>query len=110
MCDRCAINPRTGRGSRRRRLWELPREGHCPVVGVCFPLTTLRQMVMKTQGVDPAADDYGVHEAAVAACRQRGPLAEQMQRELDNRHRPCNLVELMPRLQEHLTVKPKATV
>ena len=27
--------------------------------------------------------------------------------QLDNRHRPCSLVELMPRLQEHL--KPKAT-
>jgi molybdenum cofactor biosynthesis protein B len=25
--------------------------------------------------------------------------------QLDNRHRPCNLVELMPRLQEHLTKK-----
>lgn len=25
--------------------------------------------------------------------------------QLDNRFRPCNLVELMPRLQEHLTVK-----
>ena len=24
--------------------------------------------------------------------------------QLDSRHRPCNLVELMPRLQEHLTV------
>jgi molybdenum cofactor biosynthesis protein B len=23
--------------------------------------------------------------------------------QLDARHRPCNLVELMPRLQEHLT-------
>jgi molybdopterin adenylyltransferase len=30
--------------------------------------------------------------------------------QLDNRYRPCNLVELMPRLQEHLAVKPKATV
>ena len=28
--------------------------------------------------------------------------------QLDNRHRPCNLVELMPRLQEHL--KPVAVV
>jgi molybdenum cofactor biosynthesis protein B len=27
--------------------------------------------------------------------------------QLDNRLRPCNLVELMPRLQEHLTTKPK---
>jgi molybdenum cofactor biosynthesis protein B len=25
--------------------------------------------------------------------------------QLDSRHRPCNLVELMPRLQEHLTAK-----
>ena len=30
--------------------------------------------------------------------------------QLDNRHRPCNLVELMPRLQEHLTAKPTAAV
>ncbi|MGQ0664220.1 MAG: molybdenum cofactor biosynthesis protein B [Pseudomonadota bacterium] len=29
--------------------------------------------------------------------------------QLDNRLRPCNLVELMPRLQEHQAVKPKAT-
>lgn len=29
-----------------------------------------------------------------------------LQYQLDNRHRPCNLVELMPRLQEH--VKPAA--
>ena len=27
--------------------------------------------------------------------------------QLDNRHRPCNLVELMPRLQEHLAVSNK---
>ena len=30
--------------------------------------------------------------------------------QLDARHRPCNLVELMPRLQEHLKTPPKATV
>ena len=30
--------------------------------------------------------------------------------QLDSRFRPCNLVELMPRLQEHLAAKPKATV
>jgi molybdenum cofactor biosynthesis protein B len=28
--------------------------------------------------------------------------------QLDNRHRPCNLVELMPRLQEHLKSPAKA--
>jgi molybdopterin adenylyltransferase len=30
--------------------------------------------------------------------------------QLDVRHRPCNLVELMPRLLEHLPKPPKATV
>ena len=37
------------------------------------------------------------------ACRDawEGILRSQ----LDNRHRPCNLVELMPRLQEHLAAK-----
>ena len=40
------------------------------------------------------------------ACRDGWEILEP---QLDNRHRPCNLVELMPRLQEHLT-KPAAAV
>jgi molybdopterin adenylyltransferase len=43
-----------------------------------------------------------------SACRDG--WEEILRWQLDNRHRPCNLVELMPRLQEHLAVKPKATV
>ncbi len=42
-----------------------------------------------------------------SACRDG--WEEVLRWQLDNRHRPCNLVELMPRLQEHLTTKPKAT-
>jgi molybdenum cofactor biosynthesis protein B len=42
-----------------------------------------------------------------SACRDG--WEEILKAQLDNRHRPCNLVELMPRLQEHLAVKPKAT-
>lgn len=42
-----------------------------------------------------------------SACRDG--WEEILKWQLDNRHRPCNLVELMPRLQEHLTVRPKAT-
>jgi molybdopterin adenylyltransferase len=38
------------------------------------------------------------------ACRDGWEILEP---QLDNRHRPCNLVELMPRLQEHLR-KPAA--
>jgi molybdenum cofactor biosynthesis protein B len=43
-----------------------------------------------------------------SACRDG--WEEILRFQLDNRFRPCNLVELMPRLQEHLTSKPKATV
>jgi molybdenum cofactor biosynthesis protein B len=43
-----------------------------------------------------------------SACRDG--WEEILKWQLDNRHRPCNLVELMPRLQEHLTVRPKSTV
>jgi molybdenum cofactor biosynthesis protein B len=43
-----------------------------------------------------------------SACRDG--WEEILRWQLDNRFRPCNLVELMPRLQEHLTAKPKATV
>jgi molybdenum cofactor biosynthesis protein B len=43
-----------------------------------------------------------------SACRDG--WEEILRWQLDNRLRPCNLVELMPRLQEHLRVKPKATV
>ncbi|MBL8698551.1 MAG: molybdenum cofactor biosynthesis protein B [Alphaproteobacteria bacterium] len=42
-----------------------------------------------------------------SACRDG--WEEILKWQLDNRHRPCNLVELMPRLQEHLNVRPKAT-
>jgi hypothetical protein len=56
-------------------------------VGVCFPLDALRQMVVRVQILDAGADDYAVHEAAVAGCRQRGPLSELLQQELDRRHR-----------------------
>ena len=43
-----------------------------------------------------------------SACRDG--WEEILKFQLDNRFRPCNLVELMPRLQEHLAAKPKATV
>ena len=43
-----------------------------------------------------------------SACRDG--WEEILKWQFDNRHRPCNLVELMPRLQEHLTTRPKATV
>jgi hypothetical protein len=78
------ITPTTG--SRRRRLWELSHECHCPVIGVCLPLDTLRRIVNKALGGKALADDYEVHVGAVAECLHRNRLSEALQSELERRY------------------------
>lgn len=73
-------------GSRRRRLWDLPHQCHCPVVGVCLPLDTLRRLVNKALGGKAIADDYEVHVGAVAECMHRNRLSELLQHEMDKRY------------------------
>ena len=86
MCDQCASPLPTNTGTRRRRLWDLPHQCHCPVVGVCFPLATLRQLVNKALGGKAIADDYEVHVGAVAECTQRNRLSELLQKDLEVRY------------------------
>jgi len=74
-------------GSRRKRLWELDGHAHCPVLGACLPIAVLRRLVDKVLGGQAVADDYDLHCGAVADSKQRGPLAEALQRELDQRYR-----------------------
>lgn len=75
-------------GSRRRRLWELASETHCPVIGVCLPMPVLRRLLGKALGNSPIADDYLFHVAAIAHCSRRMPVSEALQRELDRRYAP----------------------
>lgn len=74
------------KGSRRRRLWELGHECHCPVVGVCLPLDTLCRIVNKALGGKALADDYEVHVGAVAECTRRNRLCEALHDELERRY------------------------
>ncbi len=73
-------------GSRRRRLWDLGHECHCPVIGVCLPLDTLRRIVNKALGGEALADDYAVHVGAVAECLHRNRLSEALHSELERRY------------------------
>lgn len=86
MCDTC-LHPSSTQpqGSRRRRLWQLPMECHCPVIGVCFPLLRLRQLVRKALGNTPVADDYEIHLGAVAECARRSRLTELLHKDLEAR-------------------------
>lgn len=73
-------------GSRRVRLWDLPHGTLCPLIGVCLPMAVLRRVLAKLLvGVD-AADDYTVHLTAITESDRRTPVAEALQRELDQRH------------------------
>jgi len=74
-------------GSRRRRLWELDPHAHCPVVGLCLPVATLRRLMERHLASAPA-DDHDLHGTGVGTCRTRNVLAEAVQRELDQRHAP----------------------
>lgn len=86
MCEPCSNPTPTAAGSRRRRLWDLPRQCHCPVVGVCLPLPTLRHLVNKALDGKAVADDYEVHVGAVAECTRRNRLSELLQKDLEARH------------------------
>jgi hypothetical protein len=72
-------------GSRRRRLWELDSHAHCPVIGVCLPIATLRGVIDKVLAGHALAEDYELHCGAIAECKRRSPIAEALQRELDRR-------------------------
>jgi hypothetical protein len=78
--------PPPSTGSRRRRLWELSVHAHCPVVGVCLPLAEVRRIADKVLGGQVQASDYELHCGVNGECRQRGPMAEAVQRELDLRY------------------------
>jgi len=72
-------------GSRRRRMWELPTNCHCPLVGVCLPLALLRRLVNKLLVRPLEGDDYDVHVWAVHECASRNRMSELLQRTLDER-------------------------
>lgn len=73
-------------GSRRRRLWELPSQALCPVIGACLPLAVLRKRVGKALGGEALVQDYELHCGAIHECKQRGRIAELLNRELDQRY------------------------
>ncbi|MFK3738689.1 DUF2325 domain-containing protein [Massilia sp. TN1-12] len=88
MCDhdrpRFAPQEETS-GSRRRRLWELAANCHCPIIGVCLPLALLRKLVAKVATMSVEGDDYDLHVWAVHECANRSRMAELLQRTLDER-------------------------
>jgi hypothetical protein len=85
-CHPAALLISERRGSRRRRIWELGQHAHCPVIGVCLPLPVVRRLADKVLGGQALATDYALHCGVNSDCRQRSPMAEAVQKELDRRY------------------------
>lgn len=73
-------------GSLRQKLWDLPQKLFCPLVGVCYPLPMLRQLVKKIYLGSEKADDYDLHVGVISECKYRNPLTVVLQKELDQRY------------------------
>ena len=87
MCEKHASLPEPCvAGSRRRRVWELGSNTHCPLVGVALPLGALRKLVERVTGGRLLHDDYDIHVGAVGECALRNPLSEALQKELERRY------------------------
>jgi hypothetical protein len=76
------------RGSRRRKLWEIPHKFHCPVVGVCFGVIELRSLMAKVMHFPRDTTDFVLHTTAVGACENRSQLAELLHKTLEKRFQP----------------------
>lgn len=72
--------------SRRRKLWDLAAHCHCPIIGLCLSMATLRKLASRALDGALPQDDYELHVNAVNEARRRGPLAEALQKELDQRY------------------------
>jgi hypothetical protein len=75
--------PEAPKGSQRRKLWDLPPQAQCPVVGVCLALPRLRLLLKKACHTIDGMGPYECHLLAVHECRRHSRLAEIVQRELD---------------------------
>lgn len=71
---------------RRKKLWELEKRWHCPLVGTCLPVAELRRLARRC-GLDEAEmSDYTLHTVVVGSCAENGDIARRIQRFLDERH------------------------
>ncbi len=75
-------------GSLRRRLWELPDNAHCPVIGVGIPADLLRKTLRKIVDNALAMSDYDFHVGAVGHSRLKNPISMALQKLLDRRFAP----------------------
>lgn len=70
----------------KRRIWDLDDHAHCPLIGVCMPIATLRRLLGKLPHQLIPLDDYELHCLVVGTSKSRNTLSELIQKELEKRY------------------------
>lgn len=82
---------------RRKKLWELPVETYCTLLGTCFTMRRLRQLVAKkhkqkyknNNGSMQDLNRYSDYDLHVDSChfsRTKNPLSIELQKDMDTRY------------------------
>jgi len=71
---------------RRRKLWEMRAQRHCPLIGTCLPVAEMRKLATRAGYDVRDMSDYSLHATVVSRCDARNELAELIQRWLEKRH------------------------
>jgi len=70
----------------RRKLWEIPPEFHCPVIGTCLEVAELRRIGQRHAArTRESASDFEVHVSFVAAAADRNSLSLATYKALERR-------------------------
>lgn len=82
IMSRTIINP-----VKRSKLWELHGMYHCPIVGVCLPMSDLERLATRFKLAANIRDEYQLHIEAVDKCNTRNKFSEAVQKLLDKKYR-----------------------
>jgi hypothetical protein len=86
LLGRRRIAPIPGARRGRRKLWELPAQHHCTLLGAAFDPRELRQIFRRGPYADwERASDYALHSSAVHYAKERCDVTERMHRLLEER-------------------------
>ncbi len=76
----------TTRRKSRRKLWDLARNLHCPVIGTCLDVEELRRLARKARArFDAPLGDYDIHVCFVSNAQDKNPLSVAAHKALDRK-------------------------
>ena len=70
----------------RHKLWELPINLHCPLIGTCLVDADLRKLSKRCGIAANGMSEYELHALFVNHCETRGTVSQQLQKTLDERY------------------------